>query len=180
MFLNITDTGQFCASIASHQGMNDFCVKHIKQWNSNQRHTLKKQYWMCFIHNMNCACVVLCHNCRPQQKPWSFFASPNMFSFHIFASFVLRVKVLVTNGPLDCLTSTWGLTSTCPVWRRITTEMLGDKKHVVVMKKTKSTITVYFKNTDVRKKQGEWVSARYPLLETGPSFLRGHMNQAKV
>ena len=38
MFLNITDTGQFRASIASHQGMNDFCVKHNNETVTNDIH----------------------------------------------------------------------------------------------------------------------------------------------
>ena len=153
MFLNITDTGQFCASIASHQCMNDFCVKHIKQWKSNKRHTLKKRniecasYTIWTVHVSCCAIIV-----QKTLVPRRLF---------IFAFVCPSSRRKVTNRPLDCLIRSWGLTSTCPVWRRITTEMLGHKKHVVVMKKTKSTITVYFKNTDVRKKQGECVSARY-------------------
>ena len=107
--------------------------------------------------HVSCCATIVDHN----KNFGHFLQVPSCF--HIFAFFVLRVKVLVTNGPLDCLTSCWGLTSTCPVWRRITTEMLGDKKHVVVMKKPKGTITVYFKNTDVRKKTG-WMYKREVLI----------------
>lgn len=80
--------------------------------------------------------------------------------FYIFAFVCPSSKRKVTNRPLDCLTSSWGLTSTCPIWRRITTEMLGDKKHVVVKKKPKGRVTVY---TDVRKKS-EWMFKREVLI----------------